>query len=145
MKAEYGLLPLSYCLSAVLAAAQHKSEVASKFLVLESKWKGAYKRSDIDAMNALVADDFIITTEDGLIYSKAGYIADLAGTSEDVTAAEISDVPVRVRPSVAVVTGTYREEGTSKGKPYEYRDRFTDVRVETTANSGLGRRTTVFL
>jgi hypothetical protein len=26
-----------------------------------------------------------------------------------------------------VVTGAYHEEGTDKGKPYEYRDRFTDV------------------
>ena len=27
----------------------------------------------------------------------------------------------------AVVTGAYHEKGISKGKPYEYRDRFTDV------------------
>ena len=87
-------------------------------------------------MNALVADDFIITTEDGLIYSKAGYIAHLAGTTEHVTVAEISDVQERVRGNVAVVTGAYREEGTSKGKPYEYRDRFTDVWVE---NNGKWR------
>ena len=29
--------------------------------------------------------------------------------------------------NTAVVTGAYHEKGTEKGKPYEYRDRFTDV------------------
>jgi hypothetical protein len=29
--------------------------------------------------------------------------------------------------NAAVVTGAYHEKGISKGKPYEYRDRFTDV------------------
>lgn len=72
MKRRIWLVPAFILLFAVPASAQHKSEVSSKFLALESKWNDAYKRGDIDAMNALVADDFIITTEDGLIYSKAG-------------------------------------------------------------------------
>jgi ketosteroid isomerase-like protein len=31
---------------------------------------------------------------------------------------------------VAVVTGAYHETGRTNGKPYEYRDRFTDVWVK---------------
>jgi hypothetical protein len=33
--------------------------------------------------------------------------------------------------TTAVVTGAYHEKGTSKGKPYDYRDRFTDVWMNT--------------
>jgi ketosteroid isomerase-like protein len=33
--------------------------------------------------------------------------------------------------NTAVVTGAYHEKGTEKGKPYEYRDRFTDVWMNT--------------
>jgi hypothetical protein len=29
--------------------------------------------------------------------------------------------------NAAVVTGAYYVKGTSKGNPYEYRDRFTDI------------------
>ena len=37
---------------------------------------------------------------------------------------------VRVRAGmIAVVTGAYHERGQSNHKPYEYRDRFTDVWV----------------
>lgn len=127
MKSQQWLTAALFVFSATASFAQHKSDPASKFIALETKWNDAYKRGDIDAMNALVVDDFIITVEDGATYSKAGYLAHLAGTTERVTLAEISDVQVRVHGNVAVVTGAYREEGTSKGKPYEYRDRFTDV------------------
>jgi len=129
MRFQLLLLATLFSLTATLAAIQQKSDAASKFVALETKWNDAYKRGDIDAINALIADDFIITVEDGATYSKAGYIAHLAGTTEHVEVAEISDLQVRVHGNVAVVTGAYYERGTSKGKPYEYRDRFTDVWV----------------
>jgi hypothetical protein len=34
-----------------------------------------YKRGDLAAMDSLLADDFIITVEDGGTFSKPGYIA----------------------------------------------------------------------
>lgn len=95
--------------------------------MLEEEWNDAYKRSDIVAFNTLLADDFIITVEDGGTYSKAGYIAHLGSPTEGVEVSEMSDVKVRLHPNVAIVTGTYQEVGTSKRKPYEYHDRFTDV------------------
>ena len=39
----------------------------------------------------------------------------------------MADLKVRVHGDVAVVTGEYHEKGTLNGKPYEYRDRLTDV------------------
>ncbi len=44
----------------------------------------------------------------------------------------MSGVSVRVHGNTAVVTGAYHEKGISKGKPYEYRDRFTDVWMNLT-------------
>lgn len=108
-------------------AIAQKSDTASKILALEEKWNDAYKRGDIQTMNALLASDLIITVEDGAIYGKTGYIAHISGTSEHPSLAEMSDVKVRMHGNVAVVAGAYHETGTSEGKPYEYRDRFTDV------------------
>ena len=95
---------------------------------LEKEWNTAYNRGDIAGMNSLLADDFIITIEDGKTYSKSGYIA-LNGNSEvRVEVSEMSDLKVRMHgANVAVVTGAYHEKGLNKGKPYEYHDRFTDV------------------
>ena len=97
---------------------------------LEEKWTQAYKERDIDILSTLLAEDFVITVEDGATYSKAGYITHSADPKVQVEVAELSDVRVRVRGgNVAVVTGAYHERGQSAHKPYEYHDRFTDVWV----------------
>jgi ketosteroid isomerase-like protein len=114
-------------LTPFFSVAQQKSDAGSKILGLEAKWNEAYKRGDIAAMNLLLADEFIITVEDGRTFSKAGYIAQAGGGTTLVEVSEMSDLKVRIHGNTAVVTGAYHEKGTIKGKPYENRDRFTDV------------------
>jgi len=110
------------------AAAQDKPEIVSAtILALENKWNAAYKRGDIATMESLLADDFIITVEDGSTLSKFGYIAHNGDSTLHVELTEMSDLKVRTHGSTVVVIGAYHEKGRSKGKPYEYRDRFTDV------------------
>ena len=113
-------------LCAALPAAGQKSP-ADKVLALEKKWTEAYRARDISILASLLAEDFLITVEDGSTYSKAGYITHSADSSVRVEVAELSDLKVRMHGSVAVVTGAYHERGQSKGKQYEYRDRLTDV------------------
>ena len=111
-----------------IAVAQNKSSTpASQVLALEKKWNDVYKRGDIAAMGSLLADDFIITVEDGGTFSKPGYIAHNGDSAVHVEISEMSDLQVRMHGNTAVVTGAYHKKGTEKGKPYEYRDRFTDV------------------
>jgi len=108
-------------------AQNERNNTASKILALEKRWNDVYKRGDIAAMDSLLADDFIITVEDGGTFSKPGYIAHNGDSAVHVEISEMSDLQVRMHGNTAVVTGAYHEKGTEKGKPYEYRDRFTDV------------------
>jgi ketosteroid isomerase-like protein len=94
---------------------------------LEEKWADSYKHRQIDILSSLLADDFIITVEDGNTYSKAGYISHSADTATHVQVAEFSDMKVRVHGNTAIVIGAYHERGETNGKPYDYHDRFTDV------------------
>jgi ketosteroid isomerase-like protein len=105
--------------------AQQKS--GNDLIALEKKWTQAYKRHEIDILSSLLADDFIITVEDGSTYGKEGYITHTADSSVHVDVAEMSDLKVRMHGNTAVVTGAYHEKGKSKGKDYEYHDRLTDV------------------
>lgn len=116
---------------ALLSFAQEKSADGAKVLALEKKWTEAYRLRDITILSSLLAEEFVITVEDGNNYGKAGYIAHSADTSVHVEVAELADLRVRLHDSVAVVTGAYHERGQSKGKPYEYRDRLTDVWMNT--------------
>jgi ketosteroid isomerase-like protein len=120
--ASLAVLPLHF------AGAQNKPDAASsKILALENKWNAAYKRGDIATMESLLATDFIITVEDGTTFSKSGYIAHNGDTTQRIEITEMSGLNVRMHGNAAVVTGAYHEKGTSKGKPYDFRDRFTDV------------------
>jgi len=108
-------------------AAQEKADTAATIRKLEEKWTESYKKRQIDILSSLLAEDFVITVEDGNTYSKMGYITHSADPSVQVDIAELSDLKVRMHGNAAVVTGAYHEKGKSSGKPYEYRDRLTDV------------------
>jgi ketosteroid isomerase-like protein len=121
--------PVVLCLLAAITVglrAQEKSDAAT-IRGLELKWTESYKQHSIDILSSLLAEDFVITIEDGSIFSKAGYISHTADSSTRVHVAEMSDLKVRMHGDTAVVTGTYHEKGESNGKPYEYHDRLTDV------------------
>jgi ketosteroid isomerase-like protein len=108
-------------------AAQEKADTATSIRKLEEKWTESYKKRQIDILSSLLAEDFVITVEDGNTYSKMGYITHSADPSVQVDIAELSDLKVRMHGNAVVVTGAYHERGKSNGKPYEYRDRLTDV------------------
>jgi ketosteroid isomerase-like protein len=108
-------------------AKNERNTAASKILELEKKWNDAYQQGDIAAMASLLADDFIITVEDGSTFSKSGYIAHSGDSTVHVEISEMSDLQVRMHGNTAVVTGAYYEKGTEKGKNYQYHYRFTVV------------------
>ena len=108
-------------------AAEKRDTPASEVLTLERKWNDVYKRSDVATMNSLLADDYIITTEDGSTFSKLGYIAHNGNSTVHVDVSQMSDLMVRMHGNTAVVTGAYYEKGVEDGKAYEYHDRLTDV------------------
>lgn len=113
--------------SAGLAAQGKEKSDAATIRALELKWTESYKQRSIDILSSLLNEDFVITVEDGNTYSKAGYISHSADPATHVHVAELSDLKVRIHGDTAVVTGAYHEKGDSNGKPYEYRDRLTDV------------------
>jgi ketosteroid isomerase-like protein len=123
---------LSLCLFGSLAIrvpAQEKSD-AGTIRALESKWVDAYKQRQIATVASLLADDYVITLEDGSTYGKVGFISYNAGSLR-VDVAEVSDLKIRMHDNIAVVTGAYHEKGVLAGKPYDYRDRLTDVWMKT--------------
>lgn len=126
IRTTYFLILCLLAASAGTSPAQEKSD-ATTVRALELKWTESYKERSIDILSSLLAEDFVITIEDGSIYSKAGYISHSADGSTKVQVAELSDLKVRMHGDTAIVTGAYHEKGESNGKPYEYHDRLTDV------------------
>jgi ketosteroid isomerase-like protein len=114
------------CSGAIVSSAQDSPEVAS-VRAAEMKWADSYKKRQVDVLSSLMADDYVITMEDGSVYGKVGFISHTAQPTERVEVSEFGDLKIRVHGDAAVVTGTYHEKGESGGKPYDYHDRFTDL------------------
>ena len=69
-----GALLVCLLAAAISSSAQEKSDAAT-IRALELKWTESYKQHSIDILSSLLAEDFVITIEDGSTYSKAGYIS----------------------------------------------------------------------
>jgi ketosteroid isomerase-like protein len=120
---------LFYALAGIVlpVSAQEKPDAAATIRSLELKWTESYKQRQVAILDSLLAEDFVITIEDGSTYGKTGYISHSAEPSVHVEVAEMSELKVRMHGNVAIVTGAYHEIGDSRGKRYEYHDRLTDV------------------
>ncbi len=90
---------------------QEKSDAAS-IRALESKWMVAYKQRQVATLSSLLAEDYVITVEDGSTYGKVGFISYNAGALR-VDSVEMSDLNIRMHGNIAVVTGAYHERGES--------------------------------
>ena len=117
-----------FCLGFGLQAG---AQDTSKVNAMENAWNHAELHNDAAAVELLLADNFVMTTAEGVTYDKAQVIASVKDTSYKPDALLSSDMMVHALGNAAVVTGNYYEKGTDKGKPWERRGRFTDTWVWT--------------
>ena len=129
-KLSYFTLAVFIGIAAAFPQAQEESDSA-KLRALENKLVDCYRARQVDTLASFLDDDFVITFENGETYGKTGYISFMAAPSEHFDVVEMADLKIRLHGDIAVLTGAYHEKGESKGKPYEYRDRFTDVWMKT--------------
>jgi len=101
----------------------------SMLIALENAWNQAQLHHDSKALDALVADSFISTDNEGVLQNKAQFLADNRDPAYVPSVMANSDVKVFLYGSSAVVAGIYRAKGTYKGTAFDHRGRFTDTWV----------------
>ncbi len=104
-----------------------RAQDASKVIAMENAWNQAELLNDAAAVQLLLADDFVMTTADGVLYNKDQIVASVRDKSYRPDALQSSDMETHALGNKTVVTGIYYEKGTDKGKPWERRGRFTDT------------------
>jgi len=114
-------------LTSVGLAAQQTDPRESKVLILERLWNEAQVNRDAPVLDALVSSRFVNTEWDGEVSNKQKFLADIKDPQFKPTAANIQDVKMNFFGDTAVVTGTYRTQGTYQGKAYDHVGRFTDT------------------
>ena len=114
-----------------LVRSQGVSEDKGRILALETAWNHAEQSKDVAALDQLLAPELVYIDYDGSLMSKEQFLASIK--SEGLSPSQIINENQRavVFGDCAIVTGIYREKGTSNGKPYSRRGRFTDTWVKT--------------
>lgn len=113
----------------LLLPAMAMAQDSSKVIAMENAWNQAELHNDANAVELLLADNFVMTTAEGMQYNKAQVVASVRDTSYKPDALQSSDMTLHSAGNTVVVTGNYYEKGTEKGKPWERRGRFTDTWV----------------
>jgi ketosteroid isomerase-like protein len=117
--------------------AQERSKVSNeegRILALETAWNHAEENKDSTALDQLLASTLVYVDYDGSVLTKGEFLAQIKAVDLHPSQVINDEMTALVYGDAAVVTGTYREKGTNKGKAYVRRGRFTDtwVRVNGT-------------
>jgi uncharacterized protein (TIGR02246 family) len=96
---------------------------------LEQQWLQSQKTNNPDLVAPLMADRFTMTSSDGKVSDKAGWLATAKATKYD--SVDYDDVKVTVFGKTAIATGGFQAKGTdSSGKPLDAHERWTDTWVK---------------
>jgi ketosteroid isomerase-like protein len=123
-----GLIVLTAAIFAQDKSATTNDEIQVK--QLERAWNEAESRHDVTAVTAIVGNTLSYIDFDGSVMNKAEYLRDVTKTAYQADHLYDEGLKVTIYGSAAVVNGVYRETGTSKGKKYVHRVRFTDTWIK---------------
>ncbi len=106
------------------------SEAEQEVMQVDNKRNEALVRGDIKVLDAIWADDLILTNSRGEVHSKAQRIADIQSGSLKFQSYTNDDVLVRVYADTAVVIGRSAADYLDKGSNVNHQIRFTRVYVK---------------
>jgi ketosteroid isomerase-like protein len=109
------------------AAEDTKKAVAA----LDTEYQAAVENNDASTMARILADDFILVTGSGKVYTKTDLLKEAQSGQVVYQHQEDTQQTVRVWGDTAVVTAKLREMGTQSGKPFDHTLWFSDTYVRT--------------
>jgi len=101
-----------------------------ELLQLEDEFARAVASNDADALDKLLADDWIIVEPDGGIIDKARFLEVIRSGALSHESMESTDSKIRVYGSTALVTGLTTSKGKFMGQDFTSCERATDIFVK---------------
>ncbi len=131
-----GLVTAAAALGAFLASgtpglAGSTEDDARAVAALDTEYQAAVKSNDAAAMDRILADDFVLVTGRGKVYTKADLLEEARKKSTAYEKQDELEQKVRVWGDTAVVTALLWIKGTSDGKPIDRKLWFSDTYVRT--------------
>jgi ketosteroid isomerase-like protein len=118
---------LAFAVAGMSAAGDDASIVAA----LDTEYQAAVRTHDVATMDRILAEDFVLVTGRGRVFTKADLLAEARDTAVVYEHQEDTLQTVRLWQNTAVVTALLWEKGTNKGSPFDYKLWFSDTYVRT--------------
>ena len=109
------------------SAAEDEKTVAA----LDTQYQAAVEKNDAATMDHILADDFILVTGRGKVFTKADLLAEARAGKTTYEHQSDTEQKVRVWGDTAVVTALLWCKGSNEGKPFDYKLWFSDTYVRT--------------
>ena len=109
-----------------------ENTMQEELLKLENEFARAVASNDADALDGLLADDWIIVDPDGSIIDKARFLGVIRSGALSHELMESADLTVRLYGNTAVVTGLTTTRGKFMGQDFASCERATDIFVKQT-------------
>lgn len=113
----------------ILLAATLASSDAAAVADLDTRYQAAVARNDASTMDRILADNFVLVTGTGKVYSKGDLLAEARSHSVLYARQDDRERTVRVYGDTAIVTAKLMAKGSENGKPFDYHLWFSDVYV----------------
>lgn len=122
-------------LLALSAASQAQDAKTSKtgqeILRLNESWADAISHGDMKTLDALFADEMVVTSGSGMLRDKAGELNDLRPSPDSTPSPfKTDDVRVRAYKDSAVLTGRAKWKFTYQGREIDNQIRYTHVYIK---------------
>lgn len=109
--------------------AQASDAAILELTAIDATWNDLRLKPDVEGLDKLLVDDWLLTHSDGRVQTKAEYLAELKTRTRANQAIRNEDVRTRIYAETGVVTGTSVQSGVTNGQPFSGRFRFTRVWV----------------
>ena len=96
---------------------------------LEHDWDAAFHRHDAAFIDRILAEEFIVTYDDGVRADRKTELELATSSNENIESSELDEFIVKEFGNTAIVWFTLHLVGPSNGKPLAIDYRFTDVFV----------------
>jgi ketosteroid isomerase-like protein len=107
-----------------------RHEVRHEIENVEKTWRNALLQGNVAAMDALLADDYIAITPNGILQSKEQALASIRSGSLRFKSIDLSDRKIRLYGKTALVTSRAEVSGTGPDGNMSGSYRFTRVYVK---------------
>jgi ketosteroid isomerase-like protein len=98
---------------------------------LDTEYQEAVRNNDVATMDRILADDFVLVTGNGTVYTKADLLREATEMTVIYERQEDSNRAVRIWDNTAVVTALLWAKGTDQGELFDYKVWFSDTYART--------------